>query len=87
MAIKSTRKSPSPTPSPEERNARTKKEIVCAIIKRKTKEKFLTQTQKNYYDTLMSSEVSICSGPAGVGKSYITMKAAIDLISDPSTPY
>ena len=40
MAIKSTRKSPSPTPSPEERNARTKKEIVCAIIKRKTKEKF-----------------------------------------------
>ena len=87
MAIKSTRKSPSPTPSPEEKNARTKKEIVCAIIKRKTKEKFLTQTQKNYYDTLMSSEVSICSGPAGVGKSYITMKAAIDLISDPSTPY
>lgn len=84
---KQTRK-PTPTPSVyEEKSVKTKKDIICSIIKRKTKEKFLTQTQKNYYDKLISSEVTICSGPAGVGKSYITMKAAIDLISDPSTPY
>ena len=85
---KSTRKTPTPTPSlNEERQVRTKKEIICSIIKKKTKEKFLTQTQKNYYDVLTSSEVTVCSGPAGVGKSYITMKAAIDLLADPSTPY
>lgn len=85
---KSTRRTPTPTPSlNEERQAKTKKEIICSIIKRKTKEKFLTQTQKNYYDVLTSSEVTVCSGPAGVGKSYITMKAAIDLLSDPNTPY
>jgi phosphate starvation-inducible PhoH-like protein len=65
----------------------TRKEIITGIIKKKTKEKFLTQTQKNYYDVLTSSEVTVCSGPAGVGKSYITMKAAIDLLADPSTPY
>mgnify|MGYP000973800729 FL=1 len=88
MGTKPTRKSPTPTPLVnEEKNARTKKEIICSIIKKKTKEKFLTQTQKNYYDVLTSSEVTICSGPAGVGKSYITMKAAIDLLSDPNTPY
>jgi phosphate starvation-inducible PhoH-like protein len=88
MGTKPTRKSPIPTPLVnEEKNTRTKKEIICSIIKRKTKEKFLTQTQKNYYDVLTSSEVTICSGPAGVGKSYITMKAAIDLLSDPNTPY
>ena len=87
MATKPTRKSPTPTPLSEERSSRTKKEIICSIIKRKTKEKFLTQTQKSYYDVLTSSEVTICSGPAGVGKSYITMKAAIDLLSDPNTPY
>jgi phosphate starvation-inducible PhoH-like protein len=87
MATKPTRKSPTPTPLSEERNTRTKKEIICSIIKRKTKEKFLTQTQKSYYDVLISSEVTICSGPAGVGKSYITMKAAIDLLADPNTPY
>jgi phosphate starvation-inducible PhoH-like protein len=71
----------------EETQNKSKKEIICSILKKKTKEKFLTQTQKKYYDTLISSEVTICSGPAGVGKSYITMKAAIDLISDPTTPY
>jgi phosphate starvation-inducible PhoH-like protein len=87
MATKPSRKSPTPTPLTEEKSARTKKEIICSIIKRKTKEKFLTQTQKNYYDVLTSSEVTICSGPAGVGKSYITMKAAIDLLADPNTPY
>jgi len=81
------KKSPVPTPSMEEGQNKTRKELICSILKKKTKEKFLTQTQKIYYDTLTSSEVTVCSGPAGVGKSYITMKAAIDLLSDPNTPY
>ena len=81
------KKSPVPTPSMEEGQNKTRKEVICSILKKKTKEKFLTQTQKIYYDTLISSEVTVCSGPAGVGKSYITMKAAIDLLSDPNTPY
>jgi phosphate starvation-inducible PhoH-like protein len=71
----------------DETQHKSKKEIICSILKKKTKEKFLTQNQKRYYDTLTSSEVTICSGPAGVGKSYITMKAAIDLLADPTTPY
>jgi phosphate starvation-inducible PhoH-like protein len=87
MANTRPKKSPVSTSSEEEGNHKSKKEIICSILKKKTKEKFLTQTQKRYYDTLMSSEVTICSGPAGVGKSYITMKAAIDLLSDPTTPY
>jgi phosphate starvation-inducible PhoH-like protein len=66
---------------------KTIKEIICSTIKKKTRQKFLTTNQKKYYDTLVDSEITICSGPAGVGKSYITMKAAIDLISDPETPY
>ena len=65
----------------------SKKDLIGQIIKRKTKEKFLTVNQKKYYDTLIESEITVCSGPAGVGKSYITMKAAIDLLSDPKTPY
>jgi phosphate starvation-inducible PhoH-like protein len=64
-----------------------RKEIIGQIIKRKTKEKFLTETQRKYYETLINNEITVCSGPAGVGKSYITMKAAVDLLSDPSTPY
>ena len=79
------KKTPSLTQEPERKLS--KKTLITEIIKKKTKEKFLTINQKKYYDTLISSEITVCSGPAGVGKSYITMKAAIDLISDPSTPY
>jgi phosphate starvation-inducible PhoH-like protein len=77
----------SSTPLTQEGNIKTRKELICSILKKKTKEKFLTETQKKYYETLVSSEITICSGPAGVGKSYITMKAAVDLLSDPTTPY
>jgi phosphate starvation-inducible PhoH-like protein len=70
-----------------ELNIKTKKELICSIIKRKTKEKFLSESQKIYYDKLKNNQITLCSGPAGVGKSYIAMKCAIDLLSDPETPY
>jgi phosphate starvation-inducible PhoH-like protein len=88
MATYSKSKNTKPTPTPETTGKPvSKKDLISQIIKRKTKEKFLTINQKKYYDTLIDSEITICSGPAGVGKSYITMKAAIDLLSDPNTPY
>lgn len=65
----------------------TKKEKIINIIKKKTKQKFLSKNQKKYYETLLENEITICSGPAGTGKSYISMRAAIDLLSDPNTPY
>jgi phosphate starvation-inducible PhoH-like protein len=82
------KRKPITTPTPEITGKPiSKKELIAQIIRRKTKEKFLTVNQKKYYDTLIDSEITVCSGPAGVGKSYITMKAAIDLLSDPKTPY
>jgi phosphate starvation-inducible PhoH-like protein len=82
------RRKPSPTPSYlVQENPRTKKEIIQSILKKKTKEKFLSESQKEYYNKLQEAQITICSGPAGVGKSYIAMKAAIDLLVDPSTPY
>lgn len=82
------RKKPS---SPQQQNSeepkKTRKEIICEIIKKKSKEKFLSDNQKIYYDLLKQNQITICSGPAGVGKSYIAMKAALDILSDPSTPY
>ena len=76
-----------PTPTGEKVKNKTNKELICSLIKKKTRQKFLTANQKKYYETLIDSEITICSGPAGVGKSYITMKAALDLLSDPETPY
>lgn len=85
MAVNNKNK-PKPTPEVVLKPI-NKKEFITQVIKRKTKEKFLTINQKKYYDTLIESEITVCSGPAGVGKSYITMKAALDLLSDPETPY
>lgn len=75
------------TKTEEDRIPKTRKEIICDIIKKKTKNKFLTENQKKYYDLLVNSEITICSGPAGTGKSYISLKAAIDLLIDPSNSY
>ena len=65
----------------------SRKDQITEIIKKKSKEKFLSENQKKYYDLLVGNQITICSGPAGVGKSYIAMKAALDLLSDPETPY
>jgi len=65
----------------------TKKNIINQIIPKKTREKFLSDSQKKYYNLLCDKEITICSGPAGVGKSYIAMKAAVDLLVDPTSPY
>ena len=75
------------TKESEVRPTISKKELISQIIKKKTKEKFLSESQRKYYDILKNNQITICSGPAGVGKSYISMKTAIDLLSDPSTPY
>ena len=73
--------------SPVSQNRLTKKEEIAQIIKKKSKQKFLSENQKKYYEILINSQITICSGPAGVGKSYIAMKAAVDLLADPKSPY
>jgi phosphate starvation-inducible PhoH-like protein len=81
-----TRKKPT-QPQNSEEPKKTRKEIICEIIKKKSKEKFLSDNQKLYYDLLKKNQITICSGPAGVGKSYIAMKAALDILADPQSPY
>jgi len=60
----------------------SKKDFINNIIKKKQKNKFLSEQQEEYYNVLKDSQITICSGPAGVGKSYIAMKAAVDLLMD-----
>ena len=83
------RKNPKISGLTENTNQRnlSKKNIISQIVPNKTREKFLSENQKKYYNLLRDSEITICSGPAGVGKSYVAMKAAVDLLVDPTTPY
>jgi phosphate starvation-inducible PhoH-like protein len=65
----------------------SKKDFINTIIKKKQKNKFLSDHQEEYYNLLKEKEITICSGPAGVGKSFISMKAAVDLLIDPNNSY
>ena len=65
----------------------SKKEFINTVIKKKQKNKFLSPNQEEYYNILKENQITICSGPAGVGKSYISMKAAVDLLMDPNNAY
>lgn len=65
----------------------TKKQIIKGIVSKRPRKKFLSENQKVYYNNLIENEITICSGPAGVGKSYIAMRAAVDLLLDESNSY
>lgn len=89
-----TRKKVSPTQKSQtsvrfESNDRklTKKEYINSLVSKKIRNKFLTESQKTYYELLTNNQIVLCSGPAGVGKSYISMKAAVDLLMDPTNSY
>jgi len=65
----------------------SKKDYINSLVTKKIRNKFLTENQKTYYELLTSNQIVLCSGPAGVGKSYISMKAAVDLLLDPANSY
>jgi phosphate starvation-inducible PhoH-like protein len=78
-------KSKSKAPVIEDRKTPHKQRI-REIIK-KPKEKFLTTNQEKYWKILGDNQITLCFGPAGVGKSYIAMKRAIDLLCDEDNKY
>jgi len=65
---------------------RNTKEQIRQIIKR-PKEKFLTPSQEEYWDVLEKNQITFCFGPAGVGKSFIAMKKAVDLLWNEDNKY
>jgi len=64
-----------------------RKQLIKEIVNKRPRKKFLSENQKVYYNILQDSEITICSGPAGVGKSYIAMRAAVDLLLDETNSY
>ena len=73
-------------PRPTEERRINHKQRIREIIKR-PKEKFLTKSQEEYWNILNENQITLCFGPAGVGKSYIAMKKAVDLLWDDDNKY
>lgn len=65
---------------------RTNKEKIRLITK-KPKEKFLTNSQEEYWKVLGENQITLCFGPAGVGKSFIAIKRAVDLLWESDNKY
>ena len=86
MAYKTRTKTTNQPPVLVEEKKTSHKERIRQIIKR-PKEKFLTKNQETYWNILGENQITLCFGPAGVGKSYIAMKRAIDLLYDDSNKY
>ena len=80
------KKQSTPKTDPLERKM-SKKDYINSLVSKKIRNKFLTESQKTYYELLTNNQIVLCSGPAGVGKSYISMKAAVDLLLDPTNSY
>jgi len=74
-------------PNDELAQPQSKKEYINSVIKKRQKNKFLTKSQEEYYEILKNNQITICSGPAGTGKSHISLKTAIDLLLDPENHY
>lgn len=68
-------------------NISQKKQEIKSIIGKSPRQKFLSKSQKEYYELLINKQITVCSGPAGVGKSFISMRAAVDLLLDPNNSY
>lgn len=71
----------------KESTNQTKKQLIREIVNKKPRKKFLSENQKVYYNHLVDNEITICSGPAGVGKSFIAMRDAVDLLMDDTNSY
>lgn len=60
---------------------------VNKILPKKVSLKCKNAKQKEYANLIREKEISICSGPAGVGKSYVAISVALQLIQDDSNSF
>lgn len=62
---------------------KTEKEKFLEIVLKDLYFKPKTENQKKYYDLIEEKEITICSGPAGVGKSMVSIVKALELLKNP----
>jgi phosphate starvation-inducible PhoH-like protein len=66
----------------KEENRDRKKNDIQTIIQNKVKLLAKNGDQQNLIESINSNEITICSGIAGSGKSYVTLGTAINLLID-----
>ena len=61
--------------------------IINKIVDTKHRLKCKNEKQKEFSRLITEKEIVIAAGPAGVGKSYVAIARALELVQNKSTPY
>ena len=48
---------------------------------------FRNRNQKRFYDMIEKKDITFCTGPAGCGKTYLSVHYALKALADKHTPY
>jgi len=65
----------------------TKERSVNKILPLKVRLKCKNTKQKDFVNLIKEKEIILCSGPAGVGKSYVAIAVALELLQDPDNSF
>ena len=63
------------------------KQVADILYGKKVKIRCKNEKQKQFVKMIDDNQISICIGPAGVGKSYISIIKSLQLLVDPSNNY
>ena len=63
------------------------KEILDTLISNRFRLKCKNEKQKEYVNLISENEIVFCAGPAGVGKSFLAIARAIELLQNKSNKY
>jgi phosphate starvation-inducible PhoH-like protein len=70
---------------PEE--TKTVNDVINEILPTRYRLKCKNHIQKDYANLITNKEIIIAAGPAGVGKSYVGVARAIELLQNKTSPY
>lgn len=65
----------------------TQKDLTRNVLTNRIPLKYKNPKQKEFVKTIVDSEITICAGPAGTGKSFLAVAKALDLIQQAGTKY
>lgn len=63
------------------------KDLMNNVVEHRVHLKFKNQKQKEFAKLIEDNEIIICSGPAGTGKSFVSIGTALELLQNPNNKY
>lgn len=56
-------------------------------IGKKSRVQFRNESQKSFWETIEQNQITLCSGPAGTGKSYLSVAKSLELLCEEGSKY